>query len=49
MNQLVKRLKDSFAIYADITNGIPYMFYDIIFEFEEWKMEAQSVDNNSQK
>ena len=25
----------------------PYMFYDIIFEYEEWKMECQSVDNNS--
>ena len=28
-------------------NGKAYMFYDIIFEYEEWKMECQSVDNNS--
>ena len=34
-------------VYPDMMNGKPYMFYDIIFEYEEWKMECQSVDNNS--
>ena len=36
-------------IYTDVVNRKTSMIYDVLFESEEWRLEAESVDQNSKK